>query len=241
MQARSSQVHPGTWRNTRCAQVPAGKWQDPQSQHEQERYGDVHSRVLDCEGKVRVFGAPLVGEGRSDGWALLDLSCDECTFHLCVLFPFQVEEFMYHMLLNKHGIHGVIVEFGYNLIEALKQYRYDPDCDMFLRILDGSMQFTVLHTFLVASRVVSCTYLYIRSACTSGTLSEEVYQEQAKLVSSTLSFFRNVDLDVHGGRKTGKLRKSELINSLREHLPAKKHENILKLLVVSLWIPIART
>ena len=53
------------------------------------------------------------------------------------LAPLQVDEFLYQMLQTRHGSHAVIVEFGYNLMEALKAYHYDPDCEMFLKILEG--------------------------------------------------------------------------------------------------------
>ena len=51
----------------------------------------------------------------------------------------SLEEFFYQYLLEKYKAHGVVVEWGYNTLEALKKYEYDADCELFYLILTGKL------------------------------------------------------------------------------------------------------
>lgn len=46
---------------------------------------------------------------------------------------------MYLFLKKRHGIQSMIAEVGYNLMDALRKYQYDPDCSMFLMILENKI------------------------------------------------------------------------------------------------------
>ena len=50
-----------------------------------------------------------------------------------------MEDFFYAFLQKKFGLQSMIVEWGYNLINALKKYSYDADCELFLKILTGQI------------------------------------------------------------------------------------------------------
>eukprot|EP00002_Diphylleia_rotans_P005523 TRINITY_DN1468_c0_g1_i2.p1 TRINITY_DN1468_c0_g1~~TRINITY_DN1468_c0_g1_i2.p1 ORF type:complete len:716 (-),score=154.68 TRINITY_DN1468_c0_g1_i2:772-2919(-) len=51
----------------------------------------------------------------------------------------RLPDFMYQYLLNHYGLHNVVVEWSYNLIDALERFKYDNDCEMFLRALQGEV------------------------------------------------------------------------------------------------------
>jgi len=50
-----------------------------------------------------------------------------------------MEEFFFAFLQKKFGLQAMIAEWGYNLINALKKYSYDADCELFLKVLQGEI------------------------------------------------------------------------------------------------------
>ena len=51
----------------------------------------------------------------------------------------EMEEFFFAFLQKKFGLQAMIAEWGYNLINALKKYSYDADCELFLKVLQGEI------------------------------------------------------------------------------------------------------
>jgi hypothetical protein len=50
-----------------------------------------------------------------------------------------VADRLYDYMQSKYGVQQVIVEMGYNLVDALKRYQYDADCELFHKILFGEL------------------------------------------------------------------------------------------------------
>eukprot|EP00002_Diphylleia_rotans_P032553 TRINITY_DN6849_c0_g1_i3.p1 TRINITY_DN6849_c0_g1~~TRINITY_DN6849_c0_g1_i3.p1 ORF type:complete len:761 (-),score=148.74 TRINITY_DN6849_c0_g1_i3:1053-3335(-) len=48
-------------------------------------------------------------------------------------------EYFYSYLQTHYGLHNVVVEWAYNIIEALEKYSYDGDCHLFLKTLRGEI------------------------------------------------------------------------------------------------------
>lgn len=48
-------------------------------------------------------------------------------------------EWMYTFLHKKYGIQAVIADWGYNLVDAIKRYSWDADCEIFLKVLNGEL------------------------------------------------------------------------------------------------------
>ena len=46
-----------------------------------------------------------------------------------------MEEFFYNFLKKRFGIHAMIVEWGYNMLAGLERFKYDADCELFLKVL----------------------------------------------------------------------------------------------------------
>lgn len=51
----------------------------------------------------------------------------------------SLAEFVYVYLHHKYGLHVVVCEWGYNLMEGLKRYKYDADIGLFSTILEGAL------------------------------------------------------------------------------------------------------
>ena len=51
----------------------------------------------------------------------------------------MMEDFFFAFLQKKFGLQAMIAEWGYNLINALKKYSYDADCELFLKFLQGEI------------------------------------------------------------------------------------------------------
>ena len=56
-----------------------------------------------------------------------------------------VQDFFYDFLKKRFGIHSMVVEYGYNVLHALKRYSYDADCEFFLKVLVGELGEEVYH------------------------------------------------------------------------------------------------
>lgn len=54
-------------------------------------------------------------------------------------FSVNMEDFFYMFLQKRYGIHTTIVEWGYNMLAALERYKYDADCELFLKVLNGEV------------------------------------------------------------------------------------------------------
>jgi len=50
-----------------------------------------------------------------------------------------LQEYVYIYLLKKFGMQGVIAEWGYNIMDALRRFSFDADCELFLEILEGNI------------------------------------------------------------------------------------------------------
>jgi hypothetical protein len=50
-----------------------------------------------------------------------------------------VPDFLHKFLKSKFGLESAVVEYGYNLIDALKRFEYDADCELFLSIVNGEL------------------------------------------------------------------------------------------------------
>ena len=53
------------------------------------------------------------------------------------LEPIPLNEFMYEHLKRRFGSHSGLVEYSYNLRDALRRYDRHVDCKLFLEILEG--------------------------------------------------------------------------------------------------------
>jgi Translin-associated factor X-interacting N-terminus len=51
----------------------------------------------------------------------------------------KIGDFLYQYLKKRFGIQSMIAEWGYNILDAAQRYRYDGDCDLFLRIVNGEL------------------------------------------------------------------------------------------------------
>ena len=56
-----------------------------------------------------------------------------------------MQDFFYDFLKKRFGIHSMVVEYGYNVLHALKRYSYDADCELFLKVLVGELGEEVYH------------------------------------------------------------------------------------------------
>lgn len=45
-----------------------------------------------------------------------------------------MDDFLYHYLKQKHASPSVLIEWGYNFLDALDRYKYDADCELFLKV-----------------------------------------------------------------------------------------------------------
>jgi Ca2+-binding EF-hand superfamily protein len=48
-------------------------------------------------------------------------------------------EFLYSYLRGRFGVPTAIAEYAYNLMDALKRYAYDADCELFAKIINGEI------------------------------------------------------------------------------------------------------
>ena len=48
-------------------------------------------------------------------------------------------DFLYTFLKGRFGVPTAIAEFGYNLMDGVKRYAYDADCELFHRIITGEL------------------------------------------------------------------------------------------------------
>jgi hypothetical protein len=94
-----------------------------------------------------------------------------------------VTDILYAFLQQKYGVHKVVVEVGYNLVDALKRYSYDADCEMFLKIVFGELCLDCAadQENMVADFVKACQMLDRKQnpgkKKTSGTLSRVAFYE----------------------------------------------------------------
>eukprot|EP00002_Diphylleia_rotans_P018841 TRINITY_DN3647_c0_g1_i4.p1 TRINITY_DN3647_c0_g1~~TRINITY_DN3647_c0_g1_i4.p1 ORF type:complete len:647 (+),score=121.25 TRINITY_DN3647_c0_g1_i4:97-2037(+) len=51
----------------------------------------------------------------------------------------KLSEYLYNYLQTHYGLHNVVVEWGYNIVDALERYSYDGDCALFLKTLNGEI------------------------------------------------------------------------------------------------------
>jgi len=51
----------------------------------------------------------------------------------------HLTEFVFHYFKRKYGVQGLIVEQSYNLLQALHTFRYDADCNIFLKVFIGDV------------------------------------------------------------------------------------------------------
>ena len=51
----------------------------------------------------------------------------------------KMENWFYTFLMQRFQSHSVVVEWGYNMMDALERYAYDPDCSLFYDILTGEL------------------------------------------------------------------------------------------------------
>ena len=51
----------------------------------------------------------------------------------------MVPDQLFNFLKSKYGVASTIVEMGYNLVDALKRYQHDADCELFHKILFGEL------------------------------------------------------------------------------------------------------
>jgi hypothetical protein len=51
----------------------------------------------------------------------------------------SVPDRLYEYMQSKYGVQQVIVEMGYNLVDALKRFQYDADCELFHKVLFGEL------------------------------------------------------------------------------------------------------
>ena len=56
-----------------------------------------------------------------------------------------MQDFFYDFLKKRFGIHSMVVEYGYNVLHALKRYSYDADCELFFKVLVGELGEEVYH------------------------------------------------------------------------------------------------
>eukprot|EP00658_Telonema_sp_P-2_P032167 TRINITY_DN2388_c0_g3_i1.p1 TRINITY_DN2388_c0_g3~~TRINITY_DN2388_c0_g3_i1.p1 ORF type:complete len:342 (-),score=98.38 TRINITY_DN2388_c0_g3_i1:308-1333(-) len=55
----------------------------------------------------------------------------------------SVDEFMYYFLKKKFGTIANVVDWGYNLLDAALKFKYDADCEVFLRVLTKELDESV--------------------------------------------------------------------------------------------------
>eukprot|EP01006_Ploeotia_vitrea_P029464 TRINITY_DN62008_c0_g1_i1.p1 TRINITY_DN62008_c0_g1~~TRINITY_DN62008_c0_g1_i1.p1 ORF type:complete len:742 (-),score=78.05 TRINITY_DN62008_c0_g1_i1:1144-3369(-) len=60
-----------------------------------------------------------------------------------------MEEYFYTHLQQRYGMHQVIVEWAYNIVEACKRFKWDADCELFLTVLEGRLSEQVFHDQIV--------------------------------------------------------------------------------------------
>lgn len=53
----------------------------------------------------------------------------------------NLADFLFVFLKNKYGLTSLVAESGYNLADALDRYRWDSDCELFLKILIGEIRY----------------------------------------------------------------------------------------------------
>ena len=51
----------------------------------------------------------------------------------------NLADFFYFYLKNKYGLPTLVAEWGYNMLDSLERYRWDADCELFLKILLGEV------------------------------------------------------------------------------------------------------
>lgn len=59
--------------------------------------------------------------------------------------PVHLSDFFYSFLKKKFGVQGLIAEYSYNFLDGLSRFQADPDCDLFLKILNGDVCEAVYH------------------------------------------------------------------------------------------------
>jgi hypothetical protein len=62
--------------------------------------------------------------------------------------PISIPDHLYSFLQSKYGVQATIVEMSYNLVDALKRYQHDADCELFHKILFGELCEDAYHSQL---------------------------------------------------------------------------------------------
>lgn len=51
----------------------------------------------------------------------------------------EMPDFFYQYLLKEYGVPTAIAEVAYNLLDACKRYSYDADVELFLKVMNGTL------------------------------------------------------------------------------------------------------
>ena len=136
-----------------------------------------------------------------------------------------LEEFFYQYLLDKYKAHGVVVEWGYNTLEALQKYQYDADCELFYLILTGRLSESVYldqGIMLKELQEVSvCCSPFLASCLLSFISSCSKFQIHQKLLV--------FDRKLNNQRTTGKMAKSDFMKTVRKMFTGKNQNSINEL------------
>ena len=55
-----------------------------------------------------------------------------------------MESFFFYYLQQRFGLPNVMAEYAYSLMDSLERFSYDPDCDLFLKVLEGALLIAVI-------------------------------------------------------------------------------------------------
>ena len=102
-------------------------------------------------------------------------------------------EFFYEFLRKRFGIQSMIVEWGYNMMYALKKYSYDADCELFLKIMQGDVGEEVYHEQFQMINDIRAMCEHIDQLDNGGKRSKKIRRED--FVKALKQYFSDKDTD----------------------------------------------
>ena len=103
-----------------------------------------------------------------------------------------MDEFFYKFIKQKFGIQSVVAEVAYNFIEAIETYRWDSECELFLKIMKFSLSEDIYwDLFLMLESLHE--FIKFSDLCVHGKLTGSI--SRSLLVRQIRIYFPNKKLD----------------------------------------------